>query len=322
MPPPESPCATPSPPEKLHNRKACNRFSLPCDFQAGRAWRRAIPYTLKTHNTCVYVYVCLSASVSVSVSVNNIYVIYTRASAGVHRESSTHSDFTSAVKAMVDLDDVISDTRGTLTPILPKKPYPIFRVPPPAAAAGLGGGYSGPTLRMAACHDGAAPSSLGILGVPLGLQAHTSSAVIAPPTAESNADTHGERERARERDAMDGLCPVTEAATTRIETDLEGGLMEDELEDALTGSGRERDVNGEEMEDELRDDLPLRGDSGGSSAGEPGAPGGGRRSSGWRWGWWARGSLDEPLLDQEAFDALVLGEALDAPIGCVGGEGE
>ncbi len=177
-------------------------------------------------------------------------------------------------------------------------------------------------MRMAACHDGAAPSSLGILGVPLGLQAHTSSAVIAPPTAESNADTHGERERARERDAMDGLCPVTEAATTRIETDLEGGLMEDEFEDALTGSGRERDVNGEEMEDELRDDLPLRGDSGGSSAGEPGAPGGGRRSSGWRWGWWARGSLDEPLLDQEAFDALVLGEALDAPIGCVGGEGE
>ena len=46
-PSPESPCAT-SPTRKSHNRKAYNRFSLPCDFQAGGAWRRAIPYTLKT----------------------------------------------------------------------------------------------------------------------------------------------------------------------------------------------------------------------------------------------------------------------------------
>ena len=36
---------------KIHTRNF-NRFSLPCDFQAGRAWSRAIPYTLKTphHN--------------------------------------------------------------------------------------------------------------------------------------------------------------------------------------------------------------------------------------------------------------------------------
>ena len=103
---------------------------------------------------------------------------------------------------------------------------------------------------------------------------------------------------------------------------MKGGVMEDELEDKLTGSRRERDMKREEMEDELSDDLPLRGDAECSSAGEPGAPGGGRRSSGWRWGWWARGNLDEPLLGDEALDALVLGEeALDAPILRVGGDG-
>ena len=40
-------------------------------------------------------------------------------------------DFTRAVKAMIALDDVWSDTRGTLEPMLPRKPYPVMRVPPP-----------------------------------------------------------------------------------------------------------------------------------------------------------------------------------------------
>lgn len=40
-----------------------------------------------------------------------------------------------AADSCAAFDDVWMDTRGTLTPILPKKPYPIMRVPPPVAGA-------------------------------------------------------------------------------------------------------------------------------------------------------------------------------------------
>ena len=67
-------------------------------------------------------------------------------------------------------DDVWMDTRGTLTPILPKKPYPVMRVPPPVAAGGrsgrrstgtscTGSGWSG-TSAASAHDDKDLPASL------------------------------------------------------------------------------------------------------------------------------------------------------------------
>mmetsp|Transcript_14714 Transcript_14714/g.33786 ORF Transcript_14714/g.33786 Transcript_14714/m.33786 type:complete len:474 (-) Transcript_14714:32-1453(-) len=47
----------------------------------------------------------------------------------VEHSESGRQDFKSSLKAMVDLDDLWQDTRGTLAPILPRRPYPVYKVP-------------------------------------------------------------------------------------------------------------------------------------------------------------------------------------------------
>uniref|UniRef100_A0A7S4PJ80 Transmembrane protein 184C n=1 Tax=Guillardia theta TaxID=55529 RepID=A0A7S4PJ80_GUITH len=47
----------------------------------------------------------------------------------VENSEPGRKDFKSSLKAMVDLDDLWQDTRGTLAPILPRRPYPVFKVP-------------------------------------------------------------------------------------------------------------------------------------------------------------------------------------------------
>ena len=55
----------------------------------------------------------------------------TRASAS--DAAAPEPGFARSMKAMLDLEDVWTDTRGALTPMLPRKPYPVLRVPPPVA---------------------------------------------------------------------------------------------------------------------------------------------------------------------------------------------